>query len=160
MSLTVAVQMDPIQRIKIAGDSTFALLLEAERRGHRLLHYGPDRLSMRDGAGDGAGRAALRSGTWRATTRRWASRIRMDLAEADVILMRQDPPFDIAYITATHLLERIHPKTLVVNDPASVRNAPEKIFVTHYPAADAADADHAATRRRSRRSGASTAPSS
>ena len=132
MSLTVAVQMDPIQSVRIAGDTTFALLLEAARRGHRLLHYTPDRLSMRDGrvvaqvetlevrdvAGDHATLGPPE---------------RMDLAEADVVLMRQDPPFDIAYITATHLLERIHPATLVVNDPASVRNAPEKIFVTQFP---------------------------
>lgn len=132
MPLTVAVQMDPIAAIRIAGDTTFGLLLEAQRRGHRLLHYGPERLSMRDGrvtarveeltvrdvAGD---HATLGEPT------------RMDLAEVDVVLMRQDPPFDIAYITATHLLERIHPKTLVVNDPASVRNAPEKIFVTQFP---------------------------
>jgi glutathione synthase len=132
MTLTVAVQMDPIQSIKIAGDSTFALLLEAQRRGHRLLHYTPDRLSMSDGQvfaavetldvrdveGDHATLGAPE---------------RVDLAGVDVVLMRQDPPFDIAYITATHLLERIHPKTLVVNDPVSVRNAPEKLFVTEFP---------------------------
>ncbi|KAA2235029.1 glutathione synthase [Salinarimonas soli] len=132
MPLTVAVQMDPIQRIKIAGDSTFALLLEAQARGHRLLHYTPDRLSMRDG---------------RIVTRAEALEVRdvegdhctlgeakpLDLAEVDVVLLRQDPPFDMAYITTTHLLERIHPKTLVVNDPHHVRNAPEKIFVTEFP---------------------------
>ena len=132
MALSVAVQMDPIQAIKIAGDTTFALLLEATRRGHRLFHTTPERLSMRDGrvtamletlevrdvAGD---HATLGEPT------------RTDMAEMDVVLMRQDPPFDIAYITATHFLERLGPKTLVVNDPASVRNAPEKIFVTHYP---------------------------
>ena len=132
MSLTVAVQMDPIEKIRIAGDSTFALLLEAQARGHRLLYYTPDRLSMRDGKvvaqvqplavrdveGDHYGVEAAE---------------RLDLARVDVVLMRQDPPFDMAYITATHLLERIHPKTLVVNDPAEVRNAPEKLFVTHFP---------------------------
>ncbi len=132
MALTVAVQMDPIQNIKIAGDTTFSLLLEAERRGHRLLHYGPERMSMRDGrvvaeveelhVRDEVGNHAT-----------LGEPTRMDLSEADVILMRQDPPFDIAYITATHLLERLHPKTLVVNDPSSVRNAPEKLFVTHFP---------------------------
>ena len=132
MSLTVAVQMDPIQHIRIAGDTTFALLLEAQKRGHRLLHYTPERLSMRDGhvfarvetleVRDEAGNHAT-----------LGEPERMDMAQADVVLMRQDPPFDIAYITATHLLERIHPKTLVVNDPASVRNAPEKLFVTHFP---------------------------
>ncbi len=132
MSLTVAVQMDPIQAIRIAGDTTFALLLEAARRGHTLLHYTPERLSMRDG------RVVARVETLQVRDQEGdhaslGEQVRMDLSEADVVLMRQDPPFDIAYITATHLLERIHPKTLVVNDPVSVRNAPEKIFVTHYP---------------------------
>jgi glutathione synthase len=132
MSLTVAVQMDPIQAIKIAGDSTFALLLEAQRRGHRLLHYGPDRLSMRDGRVT-AEVEPLEVRDQEGNHATLGEPVRMDLAEADVVLMRQDPPFDIAYITATHLLERVHPETLVVNDPVSVRNAPEKLFVTHYP---------------------------
>ena len=132
MSLTVAVQMDPIQSIKIAGDSTFGLLLEAERRGHKLLHYGPDRMSMQDGRVT-ARVEALQVRDQEGNHATLGEPFRMDLSEADVVLMRQDPPFDIAYITATHLLERIHPKTLVVNDPASVRNAPEKIFVTHFP---------------------------
>jgi glutathione synthase len=132
MSLTVAVQMDPIQTIKIAGDSTFGLLLEAERRGHRLLHYGPERMSMRDGRVT-ARVEALNVRDQEGDHATLGEPVRMDLAEADVVLMRQDPPFDIAYITATHLLERIHPRTLVVNDPASVRNAPEKIFVTQFP---------------------------
>ncbi len=132
MSLTVAVQMDPIQAIKIAGDSTFGLLLEAERRGHRLLHYGPERMSMRNGQVT-ARVEELKVRDQEGSHATLGEPFRMDLSEADVVLMRQDPPFDIAYITATHLLERIHPKTLVVNDPASVRNAPEKIFVTHYP---------------------------
>ncbi|NNM73551.1 glutathione synthase [Enterovirga aerilata] len=132
MTLTVAVQMDPIQTIKIAGDSTFGLLLEAERRGHRLLHYGPERLSMRDGRVT-ARVEELRVRDEEGNHATLSEPFRMNLAEADVVLMRQDPPFDIAYITATHLLERIHPKTLVVNDPASVRNAPEKLFVTHFP---------------------------
>jgi glutathione synthase len=131
MSLKVAVQMDPIQRINIKGDSTFALLLEAQKRGHALSYYTTDRLAMRDGkvfstvesltvrdqAGDHFTLEAPR---------------RADLSEFDVILLRQDPPFDLNYITSTHLLERIHPKTLVVNDPGHVRNAPEKIFVTHF----------------------------
>jgi glutathione synthase len=132
MSLTVAVQMDPIEKIRIAGDSTFGLLLAAQERGHRLLYYTPDRLSMRDG------RVVARV---QALTVRdvegdhygLAEPERIDLSTADVVLMRQDPPFDMAYITATHLLERIHPKTLVVNDPAEVRNAPEKLFVTLFP---------------------------
>jgi len=132
MKLNVAVQMDPIARINIRGDSTFALLLEAQKRGHGLSYYTPDKLSLRgeelvapvqvltvrDEVGDHftlgePKRAAL--GTF------------------DVILLRQDPPFDLAYITSTHLLERIHPKTLVVNNPASVRNAPEKLFVLDFP---------------------------
>jgi glutathione synthase len=132
MSLTVAVQMDPIQTIKIAGDSTFALLLEAERRGHKLFHYGPERLSMRDG-GVMASVEALNVHDEQGNHAILGEPTRMDLAEADVVLMRQDPPFDIAYITATHFLERLGPRTLVVNDPVSVRNAPEKIFVTQFP---------------------------
>jgi glutathione synthase len=132
MALTVAVQMDPIQKIRIAGDTTFGLLLEAERRGHRLFHYGPERLSMREGRVT-APVEELHVRDEEGNHARLGEPTRMDLSEADVVLMRQDPPFDIAYITATHLLERIHPKTLVVNDPASVRNAPEKIFVTHFP---------------------------
>lgn len=132
MSLKVAVQMDPIDAIKIAGDTTFSLMLEAQARGHELFYYTPDRISMRDGAivasiqpvtvKDAQGEHA-----------RLGERMRVDLREVDVVLMRQDPPFDLSYITATHLLERIHPHTLVVNDPAHVRNAPEKIFVTQFP---------------------------
>lgn len=132
MKLNVAVQMDPIARINIKGDSTFALLLEAQKRGHSLSYYTPDKLSMvgeeivapvqlltvRDEPGDhftlGEPRREAMNGF-------------------DVVLLRQDPPFDLAYITSTHLLERIHPKTLVVNDPASVRNAPEKLFVMNFP---------------------------
>jgi glutathione synthase len=132
MALNVAVQMDPIERINIRGDSTFALLLEAQARGHRLSYYTPDRMAMlqgrvfatvqpltvRDQAGD---HFTLGQGE------------RIELTGFDVILMRQDPPFDLAYISATHLLERIHPKTLVINDPAQVRNAPEKMFVNEFP---------------------------
>jgi glutathione synthase len=132
MPLTVAVQMDPIERIRIAGDSTFALLLEAQARGHRLLHYTPDRLRLtgkrveaiaeplevKDVEGDHArlGEARL-----------------IDLAAVDVVLLRQDPPFDLAYIASTHILEFVQPKTLVVNDPRGVRNAPEKLFVMDFP---------------------------
>jgi glutathione synthase len=132
MPLNIAVQMDPIERINIRGDSTFALLLEAQARGHRLSYYTPDRMSLardgviatvapltvRDQAGD---HFAL--GEYKRTT----------LTSFDVVLLRQDPPFDLNYITTTHLLERIHPKTLVVNNPASVRNAPEKVLVTEFP---------------------------
>jgi glutathione synthase len=123
--------MDPIERIKIGGDSTFALLLEAQNRGHQLDYYTPDRLAMRDGQVF----AAVRPLTVRdqqdehftlGETRRVA------LATFDVVLMRQDPPFDLAYVAATHLLERIHPATLVLNDPAHVRNAPEKLFVIAF----------------------------
>ncbi|MGB6637324.1 MAG: glutathione synthase [Bradyrhizobium sp.] len=132
MKLNVAVQMDPIARINVRGDSTFALLLEAQKRGHGLSYYTPDKLSpkgdevvapvqvlsVRDDVGDHFTLGEPR---------------REPLAAFDVILLRQDPPFDLAYITSTHLLERLHPKTLVVNDPASVRNAPEKLFVMDFP---------------------------
>jgi glutathione synthase len=132
MALNVAVQMDPIERINIRGDSTFALLLEAQRRGHALSYYTPDRMAMLQGrvfatvqplnVRDELGNHfTLGDGQ------------RTELASLDVVLMRQDPPFDLAYITATHLLERIHPRTLVVNDPAAVRNAPEKMYVTEFP---------------------------
>ncbi|RDI59505.1 glutathione synthase [Microvirga subterranea] len=132
MTLTVAVQMDHIRTIKIAGDTGFGLMLEAQRRGHRLLHYTPDRLSMRDGAVTAmAEPVEVRDVEGDHYTLGEAQRV--DLSGVDVVLMRQDPPFDLAYITATHMLERIHPKTLVVNDPAHVRNAPEKLFVTHFP---------------------------
>jgi glutathione synthase len=132
MALRVAVQMDPIERINIAGDSTFALLLAAQLRGHDLFYYRPEQLSLaagkvvaplqplqvRDRAGDHFTLGEAQ---------------RTDLRDIDVVLLRQDPPFDLAYITSTHLLEMVHPGTLVVNDPASVRNAPEKLFVLNFP---------------------------
>jgi glutathione synthase len=132
MHLNVAVQMDPIERINIRGDSTFALLLEAQQRAYTLSYYTPDRLvlaggtvsaavrplTVRDAAGD-----HFTLGEPRVT----------DLSSFDVVLLRQDPPFDLAYISTTHMLERIHPRTLVVNDPAHVRNAPEKVFVMEFP---------------------------
>ncbi|HLZ04512.1 MAG TPA: glutathione synthase [Bradyrhizobium sp.] len=132
MKLNVAVQMDPIARINVSGDSTFALLLEAQKRGHGLSYYTPDKLSLfgselfapiqlltvRDEPGNHFTLGEPR---------------REPLASFDVVLLRQDPPFDLAYITSTHFLERIHPKTLVVNDPTSVRNAPEKLFVMDFP---------------------------
>ncbi len=133
MTLTVAIQMDPIESIDIDADSTFVLALEAQRRGHALYHYLPRDLAYRDGRVEARARPL--------EVRREAgnhhtlgdSRL-IDLGtEADVVLMRQDPPFDMAYITATHLLDRIHPGTLVVNDPTEVRNAPEKLFVTRFP---------------------------
>src|SRR3954469_794676 len=133
MTLRVAVQMDPLESIGIEGDSTFAIMLGAQARGHRLYHYAPEALSWQGGrlwtlahpvtvqrvAGDHF---------------RFGDAGMIDLGrDADVVLMRQDPPFDLGYITATHLLERIQSETLVVNDPANVRNAPEKIWVLDFP---------------------------
>ncbi|TBW35776.1 glutathione synthase [Siculibacillus lacustris] len=132
MSLAVAVQMDHIASIRVAGDSTFALLLEAQARGHRLWHYTPDRLALAGGRVF----AAVETLTVRDVAGdhfTLGARERVDLTRFDAVLLRQDPPFDLNYVTTTHLLERIHPKTLVVNDPAQVRNAPEKIFVTEFP---------------------------
>ncbi|MFY9699108.1 MAG: glutathione synthase [Rhodoplanes sp.] len=132
MSLLVAVQMDPIERINIRGDSTFALMLEAQARGHQLAYYTPDRMALVDGALFATVRAvAVRDEEGNHFT--LGEEKRVDLAGFDVILMRQDPPFDLAYISATHMLERVQPRTLVVNDPAQVRNAPEKVFVTLFP---------------------------
>jgi glutathione synthase len=131
MTLAIAIQMDPIERIDIAGDSTFALALEAQKRGHRLVYYGPRDLSLRDMKVLARVRPlAVRDKRGDHFTLGEPSVY--DLSGADVVLMRQDPPFDMAYITATHILERIHPKTLVVNDPFHVRNAPEKLFVTCF----------------------------
>ena len=127
MKLNVAVQMDPIARINIRGDSTFALLLEAQKRRHAVSYYTPEKLSLR---GDEVV-APVQALSVRDTPDdhfTLGEPRRQALAAFDVILLRQDPPFDLAYITSTHFLERLHPKTLVVNDPASVRNAPEKIL--------------------------------
>ena len=131
MSLAVAIQMDPIDGIDFNADSSFALALEAQRRGHGLHHYLPQDLSLREG------RVVARARPL--TVRReegnhadLGKAETLDLSAIDVVLMRQDPPFDMAYITATHILEHIHPRTLVVNDPFHVRNAPEKLFVTHF----------------------------
>ena len=129
--LKVAVQMDHIASINIAGDSAFALMLEAQARGHALYHYTPDRLAM---TGDTV-TAALEPITVRDVQDdhfTLGEKAVTDLGDVDVILMRQDPPFDMAYVAATHMLEKVHPKALVVNDPASVRNAPEKLFVTEF----------------------------
>ena len=131
MPLNIACQMDPIESIDVPGDSTLALLLAAQDRGHKIFYYTPSNLSLRDG------RLLARGATL--TVRDEPGnhfdlsdhRI-VDLGELDVVLLRQDPPFDMGYITTTHMLERIHPKTLVVNDPAHVRNAPEKIFVLDF----------------------------
>jgi glutathione synthase len=132
MSLRVAVQMDPLERINVAGDSTFAIMLGAQRRGHRLFHYLAPDLTYRDGRVTARARPAeVRDGAGdHHSYGEWRT---LDLAaDVDVVLMRQDPPFDLGYITATHLLERIQADTLVVNDPASVRNAPEKLFVLDF----------------------------
>src|SRR5450631_4706658 len=132
MSLKIAVQMDPIERINIKGDSTFALLLEAQKRGHKLSYYTPDRLALLNGHLF-ATVAALSVRDQAGDYFTLGEPKRVELAAFDVVLLRQDPPFDLAYITTTHLLERVHPKTLVVNDPAQVRNAPEKLFVMEFP---------------------------
>ncbi|MBO1038315.1 glutathione synthase [Brucella pituitosa] len=132
MSLKVAVQMDHISTVNITGDTTFALSLEAQKRGHELYHYTPDRLSMRDGVVS-ARVEKMEVRDIKGDHYTLGEPVRRDLSEMDVVLLRQDPPFDMNYITTTHLLERIHPKTLVVNDPAWVRNSPEKIFVTEFP---------------------------
>lgn len=132
MSLKVAVQMDPIERIDIAGDTTFALMLEAAARGHRLFYYTPDRLSLLEGAVVAeAAEVSVRDVKGDHFTLQ--AKQRLDLKSIDVVLLRQDPPFDLAYITSTHLLEMLPREVLVVNDPASVRNAPEKLFVMGFP---------------------------
>ena len=130
--LKIAVQVDPMESIGIDGDSTFAMMLEAQARGHTLWHYHVRDLTYAHGQ--------VRARAHPVEVRRQKGNHftfgpveTLDLSTMDVVLMRQDPPFDMAYITASHLLEMIHPKTLVVNDPASVRNAPEKLFVLNYP---------------------------
>ena len=132
MSLAVAIQMDPMETVNIDGDSTFVLALEAQARGHTLYHYLPRDLWLDE--------SRLLARVRPLAVRREFGRHHsfgppetVELAAMDVVLMRQDPPFDLGYITATHLLEQIHPATLVVNDPASVRNAPEKLFVMRWP---------------------------
>jgi len=132
MALKVAFQMDPIAAINIDGDSTFRIALEAQARGHALYYYTPDKLMYREG------RVLARG--WPLTVRRekgnhftLGDEQEIDLAEVDVVWLRQDPPFDMGYITTTHLLDRIHPGTLVVNDPFWVRNSPEKLLVLNFP---------------------------
>jgi glutathione synthase len=131
MSLAVAIQMDPLETVNIDADSTFVLALEAQRRGHGLYHYLPKQLSYRNG------RVVAKARPFEVRREQGGhftageSEV-IDLATLDVVLMRQDPPFNLAYISATHLLDRVHPQTLVVNDPHHVRNAPEKLFVTQF----------------------------
>jgi glutathione synthase len=134
--------MDPIETVNINGDSTFALMLEAQRRGHALWHYEVRDMSLHEGkpSPDGRMMERLMATVRPVTVQRVAGAHftfgpaeRVDLGGMDVVLMRQDPPFDMAYITATHMLEHIHPHTLVVNDPKWVRDSPEKLLVTHFP---------------------------
>ena len=132
MPLQVAIQMDPIEGINIDTDTTFMLMLEAQTRGHGLWVYEPNRLSLEEGRVTARGRALNLRAVVGDHHKVGEMEVR-DLAEFDVVLMRQDPPFDMAYVTATHFLETIHPATLVVNNPAEVRNAPEKLFVTGFP---------------------------
>ena len=131
MSLVVAIQMDPIDSIDIKSDSTFILALEAQARGHLLYHYLPQDLTLEENSVVACARALtvreVEGDHYSLGDKEW-----FNLGLADVVLMRQDPPFNMAYITATHLLEHVHPETYVVNDPVSVRNAPEKLFVTHF----------------------------
>jgi glutathione synthase len=132
MSLTVAVQMDPLEAVGIAGDSTFALMLSAQSRGHRLFDYAAEDLTYEDGRVRVQARAVtvqkVEGNHFTA-----AEPVSIDLGrDVDVVLMRQDPPFDIGYITATYLLERVAGETFVVNDPRSVRDAPEKLFVLDF----------------------------
>lgn len=131
MTLRIACQMDPIERIDIRGDSTFAILLEAQRRGHDMFYYAPQDLALH-------GQRLLARGATLKVEDKEGDHYELskpcveDLSTRDVVLLRQDPPFDMSYVTTTHLLERIHPETLVVNDPAQVRNAPEKVFVLDF----------------------------
>jgi glutathione synthase len=131
MSLDVVIQMDPVSAIDINGDSTFAMAMEAQARGHTLSYYEPRHLSMRDGRVYAKAKPITLRREVGNHVDEGEEHI-VNLADTDVVLMRQDPPFDMSYITATHLLEKVHGQTLVVNDPAHVRNAPEKIFVTEF----------------------------
>ena len=132
MGLKVALQMDPIGSVNTDGDSTFRIALEAQARGHMLFFYTPDKLAFDEG------RVTARG--WPIELRRekgnhvtYGAEAEADLSTFDVVWLRQDPPFDMGYITTTHILERIHPGTLVVNDPFWVRNSPEKLLVLNYP---------------------------
>jgi glutathione synthase len=132
MRLKTGVQMDPIERINIKGDSTFALMLEAQKREHSIFYFTPADLFMKNGCVFADGHE-LRVHDVHGAHYDLGARQTLALEELDVVHLRQDPPFDMAYVTTTHVLDHIHPKTLVVNDPASVRNAPEKLFVTEFP---------------------------
>jgi glutathione synthase len=131
MALKIAIQMDHIANISIGGDTSFALCLEAQARGHELYHYTPDRLTM-SGSDVTAAMEKLEVRDVEGDHFTLGDKVRTSLRDMDVVLLRQDPPFDMNYITTTHMLEMVHPDTLVVNNPRSVRNAPEKIFVMEY----------------------------
>ncbi|MCB1517703.1 MAG: glutathione synthase [Hyphomicrobiaceae bacterium] len=131
--LRVAVQMDPIEWIEPKGDSTFAMMLEAQTRGHEIAYYTPATLGMEGGTVRASVAPVEVFDKPKGEHFKAGNAVMTDLQTFDVVLLRQDPPFDMHYITTTHLLERIHPKTLVVNDPGHVRNAPEKILVTEFP---------------------------
>jgi glutathione synthase len=132
MSLKIAVQCDPIELFQIEGDSTFAMMLEAQGRGHSLFYYHVKTLAYHDGILSAEGQD-VKVRDVKGAHFELGPKKRIDLTDQDAILMRQDPPFDMGYITATHLLDMIHPKTLVVNDPTEVRNAPEKLFILKFP---------------------------
>ena len=133
MPLAVAIQMDPIETINLDTDSTFMMALEAQARGHTLYHYLVNQMSLKDGRVTAMARPIKHLKRERGNHAAMGAPETIDLSTMDVVLMRQDPPFDMAYITATHILEHIQKKVLVVNDPVHVRNAPEKLFVTHFP---------------------------
>jgi len=132
MSLNVAIQMDPIHAIDISGDSTFALALAAQDRGHGLFYYEPRNLSYRDGRVFARGHH-LTVRHEKGNHYSFKPEATVELSDMDVVLLRQDPPYDMAYLTTTYVLQRIHPKTLVVNDPIHVRDAPEKLFPVLWP---------------------------
>jgi glutathione synthase len=133
MSLRVAVQMDPVEAINIDTDTTFLMMEQAQERGHSLFVYTPDKLSMDEGRVFARGRPVTIKRQKGDHAVFGETKVVDMVADIDVVLMRQDPPFDMAYITATHFLDKIHPRTLVVNNPTEVRNAPEKLFVTDFP---------------------------
>lgn len=132
MPLKVAFQMDEISGLHIEGDTTFAMMLEAQKRGHELFYYTPDRLSLLDGKVTATGHN-VEVKDEAGDHFKLGEEKTVDLSNYDVVHLRQDPPFDMGYITTTHILEQIHPKTLVVNNPREVRNAPEKFFVLNFP---------------------------
>lgn len=131
--MKIAMQMDPMENVGIAGDSSFALMLSAQQRGYEIYHYDVENLSLVDGRVIAKARSVHDLQRVKGNHFRFGDEVRLDLGrDIDVVMMRQDPPFDVGYITATHLLERLKGETLVVNDPASVRNAPEKVYVLDY----------------------------